>query len=492
RGFYEKQFPELLKGLRTPRLLPLPASDRVLTLNAWPEESLQIALNPFLEHLRAISDDPEGPRLVIGLDAEWSLNGNNQKEGKVRLLQLAFSQKLRGDARATDYNINELRSISSPDVVDLASLAKAKGVIEDARKGSLKELTRKVLDCDLDKSLWKSDWSRELSKEQLLYASRDAWASLMIYQTLIAMPSPDFSCSTNARENGGGSALAMVLLRRREDEDLSIASEIDRNWDGSLSEQNSSPDEGIVSPVISNTSEYAESPAGTPNGPVSRVLLDILHAMKRLEVSRLHPASPLFHCAIRDAIFEFVGTHKDAVSRFLQTEHNITFEEKFKREPQWILKRVPRWVPSPTILAERLKKVFGQFSRPSYNDSDGQPLVTDKLKKEFKNLMKHVKEGCLSDPIDVPLYRKVGEDKNKLPLFVCFRGTNDVESLHQSLEMLFNSFNAGVDLIDASLACIRHVFNVGASERNRPNFPKLGHCDHFLIDQINDVTARLH
>jgi hypothetical protein len=31
-----------------------------------------------------------------------------------------------------------------------------------------------------------------------------------------------------------------------------------------------------------------------------------------------------------------------------------------------------------------------------------------------------------------------------------------------------------------------------ASERRRPNFPKIGHCDHFILDRINEMTRLIY
>jgi len=71
--------------------------------------------------------------------------------------------------------------------VELATLAKAKGVISDARVG-LADICAAVLHARLDKSTplrVRTDWSNEkLSPEQLRYAALDAWVSLQIHHHL--------------------------------------------------------------------------------------------------------------------------------------------------------------------------------------------------------------------------------------------------------------------------------------------------------------------
>jgi hypothetical protein len=78
-------------------------------------------------------------------------------------------------------------SISFAGALDLANIAKSKGIISDARIG-LADLCAIVLHTRLDKSSplrVRTDWdSDELSFEQLKYAALDAWASLQIYQKI--------------------------------------------------------------------------------------------------------------------------------------------------------------------------------------------------------------------------------------------------------------------------------------------------------------------
>ncbi|KAJ3002277.1 UNVERIFIED_CONTAM: hypothetical protein HDU68_006356, partial [Siphonaria sp. JEL0065] len=78
--------------------------------------------------------------------------------------------------------------------------------------------------------------------------------------------------------------------------------------------------------------------------------------------------------------------------------------------------------------------------------------------------------------------------KEGLPCYRCIRGTSLLESFHQKLDLIFDSWNASPELVDTSLCIIRHWTNILASERNHPNFLKLGHFDHFLIDQMQALA----
>jgi hypothetical protein len=76
-------------------------------------------------------------------------------------------------------------------------------------------------------------------------------------------------------------------------------------------------------------------------------------------------------------------------------------------------------------------------------------------------------------------------------LFRSIRGTSDVESFHQLLEMRFQPWNAGPRFSNNVLAVIRHRFNIRRSEENRVGFPKIGHYEHYLLDRIQTNTAAL-
>jgi hypothetical protein len=75
------------------------------------------------------------------------------------------------------------------------------------------------------------------------------------------------------------------------------------------------------------------------------------------------------------------------------------------------------------------------------------PLFNALCWKESKSMLQLVEEGYLSDPPGVQLYVKIGEDKDGLVLYRCFRGTNTVEGgVHQNMIKSFGSYNAGPEL----------------------------------------------
>jgi hypothetical protein len=169
-----------------------------------------------------------------------------------------------------------------------------------------------------------------------------------------------------------------------------------------------------------------------------------------------------------------------------------TFSDLVLERNRWVLERVRRTIPPKDVLYDSLSRLFEEFKKPKYDSDDKVPLLFQKARKEFKNLLeRHVKKGCFSDPPNVALYLISGWDKYGLTLYRCTRGTSDLESFHQTLEMKFQPWNAGPQFADALLALFRHRYNIRASEKYRPNFPRIGHYDHHLIDEVQEITLRL-
>ncbi|KAJ3267951.1 hypothetical protein HDU76_011551, partial [Blyttiomyces sp. JEL0837] len=152
------------------------------------------------------------------------------------------------------------------------------------RTFSLDQLTRAVLGCSLDKvpGTRISNWRAKLSKEQQTYAARDAWAGHQIFERV-----------------------------------------------------------------------NKDQPPSTPYAPVVSKLEvnvkgDSMHFMSRITKScdnaQTNAYVPELSCALRDAIFTFDQTIKREVEQKLLQKFNgdVTFDDMWKRNPEWILDRCPR------------------------------------------------------------------------------------------------------------------------------------------------------
>ena len=215
----------------------------------------------------------------------------------------------------------------------------------------------------------------------------------------------------------------------------------------------------LVYEKLSSSINSFEHHIGNHDGMFQRVLLDPFHALKRLTVPINHPMAFKFAQAMRDAMFKIHPDDKERVTKYLRDVENVSFEEKMNQNSDWILKRVRRMIPEPTILSNDLKEAFAFFDNDTFNDprKNDQPLIDKEVRRSFVELLKHVDKGCLSDPPGIPLYYEEKKcTKSNLMLYRCIRGTNDLEGgIHQKFSMNFKSWNAGPEFIDNWLTVFR-------------------------------------
>ncbi|KAG2213214.1 hypothetical protein INT45_005518 [Circinella minor] len=72
--------------------------------------------------------------------------------------------------------------------------------------------------------------------------------------------------------------------------------------------------------------------------------------------------------------------------------------------------------------------------------------------KQAANILEAIRIGHVSEPLGLSLYFHIATNKNNLPIYKCFRGTNSVEGgINQNVIHNFTSFNDGPQLTDAIL-----------------------------------------
>lgn len=95
------------------------------------------------------------------------------------------------------------------------------------------------------------------------------------------------------------------------------------------------------------------------------------------------------------------------------------------------------------VLTPRLDDLYSIYADVR-DHKHGSPLFNSKARKEWDNLMKHVRAGCLSDPHGLSLYTlrsrhgnvravdnenisaAAGDDASLMMRGSCFRGTSDL------------------------------------------------------------------
>ena len=84
--------------------------------------------------------------------------------------------------------------------------------------------------------------------------------------------------------------------------------------------------------------------------------------------------------------------------------------------------------------------------------------------------------------------------KNKygMTMYDCSRGTNRVEGVHKNLISTFAGWNTGVEMSVALLGERRHRHNQRVAEMRRLGYPKIGHYDIWLIEELQELHLSNH
>lgn len=121
----------------------------------------------------------------------------------------------------------------------------------------------------------------------------------------------------------------------------------------------------------------------------------------------------------------------------------------------------------------------------------GLPLFSETAWAKANNVLTEILAGHGSDPPGIIFYHPpvradgtIKKDKFGLTLYNCVRGQGMVECIHKQLVDCFGRWRAGPKLAKTLLQEWRHRFNQRMAERRRAGFPRIGHYDTWLIDEL--------
>lgn len=232
----------------------------------------------------------------------------------------------------------------------------------------------------------------------------------------------------------------------------------------------------------------------------SSITGDAFHFQDRAKVPMHHEVKKAYHVALRDAwmIFDPVVLEevKDVLRKNGFTEDDI--DARMYYDFDYFRQRVPRRVPPPSVHYWRVRRVFELFG--SIEDSKTkQPLFNDAAWRRANNVLLEILEGHAADaPGYVPYHQRLDSkgqpavDQYSLALLDCSRGTSDTECAHKQIITAYGSWVAGVELSDVLLREWRHRYNHRIAERRRLGFPKIGHYDTWLIDELQLLVEANH
>ncbi len=126
-------------------------------------------------------------------------------------------------------------------------------------------------------------------------------------------------------------------------------------------------------------------------------------------------------------------------------------------------------------------------------------LFKERHWKKAKSVLASIKRGDYSDPAGSVSFfywkttpdGRFKVDRDGLPIFGCYRGTNKTEAMHRALAMAFGHLFSGPRYSNNLLAEVRHRYNWRMSEKYRQESPDVGHYDGQKIDTINSLYMAL-
>ena len=204
-----------------------------------------------------------------------------------------------------------------------------------------------------------------------------------------------------------------------------------------------------------------------------------------------HDCKKAYFVALRNAWFIFDSTKLEEVKAVLRQKgkSDEDIEAVMYYNFAYFRERVPRIVPPPSVHYLRVRAVFELFG-PLCDAETGKPLFNEAAWKKANGVLKEILAGNVADGSYSFYTQKLDSrgqpavDADGLALYLCNRGTNDVENVHKQLVTTWGTWCVGIELTDCLLREWRHRFNQRVSERRRLGYPKIGHYDTWLIDKL--------
>ncbi|KAJ7769226.1 hypothetical protein DFH07DRAFT_769122 [Mycena maculata] len=208
-------------------------------------------------------------------------------------------------------------------------------------------------------------------------------------------------------------------------------------------------------------------------------------------ISTAHGLRLDFVQALRDALFIPDKDDKRRILAWASTQDPPqTWDQLLQRKPKWLWRHCKQSIPPPEVLYPLVEAVFQTYG-PLKDLKNGAPLFNLAAWKTAKNVLELIRNGFVSDPPGIPLYRPLGPDAKAggLQIYGCDRGTNRTENIHTHLLSRLPKSGSGIRHL---LACIQdfilcHNFLVGAY--NSTGVPYRGHNCIWLTNQLQEMQA---
>ena len=228
---------------------------------------------------------------------------------------------------------------------------------------------------------------------------------------------------------------------------------------------------------------------------------DVWHYMDRVKVPMFHVHKKPFFVGVREAMLIVDPADKLRVNTALKQTCKLNdkqIADRWKYNFNWFRKRVKRVVPPPRVLYSRLRHVYETFG-PMTDGQGGAPLFNKRAWRKARLVLEEIRLGFVSDPPGMNFYYHMLDeqdnhkyDKLNLPLYVCTRGTNHLENYHKHIVSTFGRTVCGIEMADCLLMNHTLRFNQRASCRRRAGWPRIGHYNTWLIDDLQRLVRLNH
>jgi len=145
-----------------------------------------------------------------------------------------------------------------------------------------------------------------------------------------------------------------------------------------------------------------------------------------IPISVDHGLRGTFTQALRDHLMRWDPNIRAVVDKTCRKVFKLTFDEMLAKNPRFIKRRTPRYVPPPSVLVPAIRFVFDTFGN-ALDAKKGSPLFNREAWIKANAVLELAREGYLSDIKGVVLYEKAGIDAYGLQKYKCLRGTNKIE-----------------------------------------------------------------
>jgi hypothetical protein len=232
----------------------------------------------------------------------------------------------------------------------------------------------------------------------------------------------------------------------------------------------------------------------------SVIMGDTFHAMDRPKVAVRSEFKKSYKVALREAWYIW---NPDKLLHLIQAMKKDQYTDEEIEAMKYHNSKVftdcvDRMVPPPNVHYWRVRAVFVLFGG-MVDSKTKKTFFNERAWKKANGVLKEILKGYYADPPGVSFYSvclnscgNPATNKYNMELLECTRGTNVTESYHRTLVQTFGTWCTGIEMSTCILAEHNHRYTHRMSEKRRLGFPKLGHFDTWLIDELQLLVEDNH